>query len=439
LIDSRILLVLNRSHQPEKALRNRNRRLENQMVRWYYWASAFYLLAGTSSLGIVSRFVYGEVGGGKINQSFNLLFIVTSLSLFSRAYRRTRRIGVSGILAMVVAGYLLLSALWSMDAGTAMTQGVLYMSLVVGAIGIAANLDSDEFMGLLVRICFLSAVGSLVLLEVNPRDAMMPDAHNLRGIYSHKNILGQVMTVGALATLYGLRVGGFRRLGKFVALILFAGIALASGSATCFLTIFVFCFIEVIISLIQKGGAVRIGAYAAIALLAPIIAFVVIFPDSLLEMIGKEPTLTGRTDLWAYVLINIFQRPLLGWGYMGFWTPSNPMAVEISRVLNWTVPQAHNGLLEILLNVGFVGAALFIFIWAKNVRLALQCMRTPENALAISTLAICGMIVMIGVTENVLLSPAQPMTSVFFITGMMCERALKAARRRRYPVVRQAV
>ena len=212
-------------------------------------------------------------------------------------------------------------------------------------------------------------------------------------------------------------------------LILFIAVALLSKSSTSTMTILAFCSSEGIVMLLRKGGAARVTAIVAAVVLLPFVLYTALFPDFLLQMIGKDPTLTGRTDLWALVVDDIAKRPLLGWGYSAFWSPNSPAAVEISTALMWYVPQAHNGLLEILLNIGIVGAALFIFLWARTVRLALQCLHTQEKALAISTLYSCGGILLLGITESVLIEPAQISTSVFFITGLMCEVAVKTARR----------
>jgi exopolysaccharide production protein ExoQ len=154
--------------------------------------------------------------------------------------------------------------------------------------------------------------------------------------------------------------------------------------------------------------------------------------DTLLELIGKDPTLTGRTELWAYVIPDIWMKPWLGWGYFGFWSSSNPAAVEISDAMGQVMPQAHNGLLEFLLNVGVLGTALFAFILIRTIVLAVRCLRTPERALAISTITCCVGILMEGVSETVLLAPTQSLTPVLFITGLMCERALWVAKGQRY-------
>jgi O-antigen ligase len=155
-------------------------------------------------------------------------------------------------------------------------------------------------------------------------------------------------------------------------------------------------------------------------------------PDLMLDLIGKDPTLTGRTEIWGYVIQDISLKPLLGWGYFAFWIPSNPAAVEIGNAVQWVVPEAHNGLLEMLLHIGMVGTAIFAFLLVRNVVLAIRCLRTPATDLAVSTILSCGGILLVGISETVLLAATQASTPVFFITGFMCERALWAAKRQRY-------
>ena len=121
---------------------------------------------------------------------------------------------------------------------------------------------------------------------------------------------------------------------------------------------------------------------------------------------------------------------------MAFWSVNNPAAIAIGELLHWFSPQAHNGLLEMLLNVGLVGTFFFIFLWARTVWLSLRCIQTSEKALAISCLFSCAGIILVGISETVLLVPFEASTSVFFITGLLCERTMRAARLPRYPTAR---
>ena len=210
--------------------------------------------------------------------------------------------------------------------------------------------------------------------------------------------------------------------------------AYASKSTAALLAALVFCGISGFDSLWRKGGVARLTGVILAVLLAPVLILAVVAPDTILELIGKDPTLTGRTEIWAYVIQDIWMKPWLGWGYFVFWQQTNPAAVEISDAVHWVVPNAHNGLLEFLLDVGVLGTALFAFILVRTIVLAVRCLRTPERALAISTISCCVGILLVGVSETVLLTPTQSLTPVMFMTGLMCERALYVAKGRRYRV-----
>jgi len=384
---------------------------------------------------IVDRMVYGAwqaKPGDKLTQTLNLLLILASLWLFRQGFRRARSAGAGAMLALALVGFLLLSTAWSIDPGTTIRRGVLYLFVVLGSIGIAGTLDSDELMDLVVLLCGICVGASLVILVISPTAILDPGGTGLRGVFTSKNALGQVMAIAVLASLHGIRASRRGRLRKTIMLIVFILVAFASKSATSWLTIFIFCSIDGIITLYRKGGVARFVGVSLIAVLGPITLFQALFPDVVLEMIGKDPTLTGRTVLWAYVMIDIAQRPFVGWGYYAFWSQSNPAATEISDTLRWYVPEAHNGLLEILLNVGFLGAAFFIFLWIRNVSIAWRCMRTTAKNQGATALLLYIGIVLIGIAESMMIEPFQPTTGMFFMLGLICERALRSARRAHY-------
>jgi exopolysaccharide production protein ExoQ len=241
-----------------------------------------------------------------------------------------------------------------------------------------------------------------------------------------------VMVAGVLAALHGLRVSR-RRATNICLLVLCTVVAVMSKSATSVIIIVAFCAIHVIASMMAKGGPARALAIGAIISLGPIAIIGITFTDSLLELIGKDPTLTGRTELWSLVWVAIDMKPVLGWGYSAFWLQSNPMAVAISTVSGWFVPEAHNGLLELLLDIGCVGAAYFFFMWGRNFWLSLKCMRTPQRSIGVTSFTNCLGLLILGVSESVALEPFQISTCVFFVTGIMCERAfrVRSGRRRR--------
>jgi exopolysaccharide production protein ExoQ len=409
------------------------------LFHWHYLVSGFFVLDTMQALGFMSRMVYGTwegKAGDPVTQGLNLMMIAASLILFGDSYRRRKKgFAIGSVLAFSAVGFLCLSALWSLDPPTTVRVAIVYLFVILGAIGIARTMDADEYMHLLSLVCFSSAIASILLLVASPSNAQMGFTdetgfvtRDFIGIFSQKNVLGQVMATGTLATLHDIRVTRGRYLGKLFMLFVFVGMAYASKSTGALMAALLFCGISGFDSLWRKGGAARTTGVILAVFLAPMIMVAMIAPDTLLEMIGKDPTLTGRTEIWTYVIQDIWMKPLLGWGYYVFWEPTNPYAAEISNALRWSVPNAHNGLLEFLLGVGVLGTALFAFILIRTIVLAVRCLRTPERALAISTISCCAGILLIGVSETVLLTSTQSSTTLMFITSLMCERALYVAK-----------
>lgn len=74
----------------------------------------------------------------------------------------------------------------------------------------------------------------------------------------------------------------------------------------------------------------------------------------LAEVVGRNATLTGRTDLWK-ILLGMHTNPIIGTGYESFWL--GPRLQWIWQRFTF-VNEAHNGYLEVYLNLGVVGLFL---------------------------------------------------------------------------------
>jgi exopolysaccharide production protein ExoQ len=81
--------------------------------------------------------------------------------------------------------------------------------------------------------------------------------------------------------------------------------------------------------------------------------------DDLLVLIGRDPTLTHRTELWT--IVGALQtNAFIGTGFMSFW--SGDRLAAIWKSLGPGLNQAHNGYLEQYLNLGYVGVAFIVLI-----------------------------------------------------------------------------
>jgi O-antigen ligase len=105
---------------------------------------------------------------------------------------------------------------------------------------------------------------------------------------------------------------------------------------------------------------------------------------SMAGAVGKDPTLTDRTTIWAFVL-GMHTNPLVGTGYQSFW---------LGHRLEWFwqnsglghLNEAHNGYLEVYLELGLIGVALLIGFLVASYRTICR-MLTVNSSLAVLGLA----------------------------------------------------
>ncbi|HWZ81726.1 MAG TPA: O-antigen ligase family protein [Terriglobales bacterium] len=115
---------------------------------------------------------------------------------------------------------------------------------------------------------------------------------------------------------------------------------------------------------------------AAILLLSSSVLFLNI-GGGVLSAMGRNPTLTGRTDLWHQLFL-IDRSPLVGAGFESFWSPERVDVLE--KALLWAPNEAHDGYLEVYLNLGWVGVFLLGLIIVVGYRAVLRCLRRdPET------------------------------------------------------------
>jgi O-antigen ligase len=406
-----------------------------------YIVSALFILLSTGAHGFIDRMLYGEwsaKSGDNFTRAVNLLAIFVSFLLYRLGTQEQRRAGVNRGLPLAAAGLLLTSALWSLDPSTTITRGVAYLFMVVGAIGLVELFDTHDIMRLTASISGFLAASSLLLLFVQPDTVMVGD--DFRGLFSQKNVLGEAMVVGVLTGLHVIRIARKRRF-YYVSMAAVCTLALVlSKSMTSLLTVVSFFILHTIGRLYVKGGGRRLMSIFLTLVVVTVFAFVTTNANLILELLDKDPTLTGRTDLWPYVIDSIYERPVLGWGYVGFWTPSNPRAVEISSLMGWGgyVAEAHNGFLQILLYIGVVGTVYFLFLWMRNLVMAVKCLNGLTPEIGISALLVLVGILLIGISEHVLLA-VDGLTLQFFLLGFMCEKELSLARHARRGVILRSV
>jgi O-antigen ligase len=186
-------------------------------------------------------------------------------------------------------------------------------------------------------------------------------AGDWRGIFGHKNEAGAVMV---LMTFVGLFIAGTssKRLG-FLIFACAAWFLIGTGAKT---SLILLPLVLVVSYLVRHSSTLaRMSFYC----LAPLVLFnalavLAIYSNTMETILNSaisDASFTGRTDVWQFAIGNIFERPILGHGFMAFWRTDEVLSETQSTDL-WanSAAHSHNGYLDIALTTGFPGLFLCV-------------------------------------------------------------------------------
>lgn len=114
----------------------------------------------------------------------------------------------------------------------------------------------------------------------------------------------------------------------------------------------------------------------AIAFLAVAIVLGIVFRELVFDLLDRSPDATGRFSIWEKVWGLIIEKPLEGWGWIGYWIPGVEPFEGLVEINGVPMYQAHNAYLDIWMQLGILGLALLLWLmiavfarlWAVAVR-----------------------------------------------------------------------
>ena len=212
------------------------------------------------------------------------------------------------------------------------------------------------------------------------------------GYFLGKNYLGEFSAIALLLSLHEMLYPGLRRALGIIVVVIATSLLFLSDSKTAFGLALFAPFLAGLTLITRK----RMRISPAIILLSIPFCYVVLSKLSgfniyrLSYMLYGDLTFTGRTIIWDFANYEIDRRPLLGWGYQSFWLVG-PDAPSIVDAPGWvkTMPNAHNGYYDTMLEMGYVGLALLVtFIIATLHAIGRVADRDPARAWLVLSLAL---------------------------------------------------
>jgi exopolysaccharide production protein ExoQ len=288
------------------------------------------------------------------------------------------------------------SVLWSVAPDTTLRRAFALIMTTFFGFWMAARwswrslilLTATTFIGLAV----LSTLMALAMPSLGVDHEVHAGAW--KGVWWEKNTLGAMMAWGAVACFAALHMDPRRRWIWMGGAILCCALVLLSTSKTALLAL-----------LLGTGGAMGIAlcrrgfGFASLMLLLGLTGaaggalILLIAPVEFLELLGRDATLTGRTDIWAILSRQAMEVPWTGYGYMAFWANETGPVFWVRQGTDWPVPTAHNGWIETALAVGLPGVAMMALVFGRAlVRAAGRLFHGPETYWTLTFLAMLGLV-----------------------------------------------
>ena len=357
----------------------------------------------------------GGSQGSPISRAFELGILLGTIILIVVWRKRVLLNIYREKLLWLLVGIVLASVFWSDMPGETLRRSLSFVGTTLFGVYFAKRYPLNEQLRLLGWMCGIAVLLSIVVALVLPSYGVMgmgsiitaestAHAGAWRGIYIHKNVLGRVMVLSAVVFLL-LATGNRRH--QWIAWAGFSlsvGLILLSTSKTSLAMFLTIMLLLPIYKALRWNYTLAVPFFITVVLVGGATATLFLGDaETILGAFGRDLTLTGRTDIWTAVLDKIWERPWLGYGYNAFWLGWGSESEEIWRALNWEVPHAHNGFLDLWLELGLLGIVTFVLGFVGLYVRAITWVRLTKTAEALWPLAYLAFLFLANLTESSLL------------------------------------
>jgi O-antigen ligase len=295
---------------------------------------------------------------------------------------RLMRFWLPAAMLSLLVFWVFASASWSLDPGATNRRALAAAFTTLFGFYFAASFDGKRMAEIIATTFLFLAIGGALAAVAYPSMGVHHDinAGDWRGLWYEKNQMGAMMVYGALAAMAAILAGSTKRKQMVVTILLCAALIVMTKSKTSLVVLMIGLGGSMMLAAMRRGPATAvIIVWLGVTAIVAIVMVLWLAPDLVFKALGKDPTLTGRTDIWAAVLRQSAKHPLAGYGYAVFWTLESQPAQWIRKETGWLVPTAHNGWLDILAQLGWIGVGLCALVLGGSLLVALFRFRKVED------------------------------------------------------------
>lgn len=317
------------------------------------------------------------------------LFFLTPASVFQAVIRQPFLIAL-----MLIVG---VSYFWSTAPDITARRIVAVYATTLGGVVLAARYRwaelAEVFATAFAILAVISFVMPLALPSIGVMHELFPGAW--RGVWADKNALGGIMTLGFCILSAAAMLNPTRAMIWWPFAALSVLLVIMSTSKTSLVSVILGLGGLMFVAIVRRGPGISVAA-SWLAMLGLVMALCVALfaSDLVFKALGKDATLTGRTEIWTAAMHQIEKRPWTGYGYSAVYDDTSrwgPRA-KIVKEAGWAPHHSHNTWIEQWLALGVFGLAAWALTFLQTVTLAIVSIYRDQGAyLAVPFLIVYGL------------------------------------------------
>jgi O-antigen ligase len=333
--------------------------------------------------------------GNSLDRTVYLALLATALYVLARRKVHWSEFFARNLTLTSYLAFALISVIWSDYSFISFKRYVRDLNPYVMAFVVLSDPRPTRAISTVIRrVCYILLTLSLLLIKYFPAVGIVFNQWDGRpeyvGVGTGKNMLGKICMVSVLFFFWDTlgrwperksRTGRLILVTNITSILMALRLFMLFDSATsqgCL--ILGFMIVLLARSKLVKANPRLLTAGILVAITGYLLlASVFDLSEMFAGLMGRDPTLTGRTDIWK-VLLQMQTNPLIGLGYASLWAGDRMAAILRIAGSNF-VNETHNGYLEIYMTLGFVGLALcVVFLLAGFRKICRQISVFPHYA-----------------------------------------------------------
>ncbi|MGL5926536.1 O-antigen ligase family protein [Chroococcidiopsis sp.] len=328
--------------------------------------------------------------------------------LASFKYKQVLNLVFKDIFLCVLLTLSLLSTIWSVVPISTFFHSISLLAITIFAVYLGTSYSLNEMLRLFRWSLAIIAILGLVFALFMPANAFTVDLRTglrFQGILSHPTNCGRIMVLSIVLWLIHAFYTKHHKFISWSIVAICTTSLVITNTVSAYLSLLELLILLLLLRTFKTKNVVLISF--VLFFITSIITILATNYETVLDFFRRDTTGTGRTILWEIVWEKIMEHPVLGYGLNAFWTGLDGPCADIWQRMRWQAPHAHNGLLDVGLQLGLLGMSALLMSLVRNIFIAIGELKRSSKLESILPITLITFIIISNLTDVGVLSARQ--------------------------------